>query len=195
MRRENIYTLHSDIPQSPNTTISTFADDTAILSNHSNPIMASATLQTHLQSLENFVCKWRIKINEEKSKHVNFSLRRGNCPQLLFNQITIPQVEAVKYLGLHLDRRLTWKHHISTLRKYLDHRTRELYWIIGKHSPLSLNNKLLIYKTILKPIWTYRIELWGCASPSLVAVIQRYQSKLLRLITNSPRYVTNKNPP
>ena len=132
-----LYTLYTaDISQSPNTSISTFPDDTAVLWNHSNPIMASASLQTHLQSLENWTRKWRIKINEEKSKHVTFSLRRGNCPQLLFNQITIPQVDSVKYRGLQLDRRLTWKHHISTLRKHLVLRTRELYWIIWKHSPL-----------------------------------------------------------
>ena len=55
-----------------------------------------------------------------------------------------------------------------------------------------LHNKLLIYKAILKPTWTYGIELWGCASSSNVAVIQRYQSKLLRLITNAPRFVTNQ---
>jgi hypothetical protein len=36
---------------------------------------------------------------------------------------------------------------------------------------LSLANKLLIYKTIIKPIWTYGVELWGCASKSNVAII------------------------
>ena len=132
-----------------------------------------------------------MKINE-KSKHLAFSLRRGNCPHLTFNQTNIPQADAVKYLGLHLDRRLTWNCHISTLRKHLDLRTKELYWIIGKHSPLSLPNKLLIYKAILKPTWAYGIELWGCASPSNIAKIQRYQSKLLRLIKNVPRFVTNQ---
>jgi hypothetical protein len=40
------------------------------------------------------------KINEEKSKHVTFTLRTGNCPQLIFNQINIPQADEVKYLGL-----------------------------------------------------------------------------------------------
>jgi len=188
-----LYTLYTaDIPQSPNTALSTFADDTAILSNHSNPITASTNLQTHLQSIEKWTRKWKIKINEEKSKHVTFSLRRGNCPQLIFNQTNIPQADAIKYLGLNLDRKHTWNRHISTLRKHLDLRTKELYWIIGKHSPLSLNNKLRIQKAILKPAWTYGIELWGCASPSDIAKIQRYQSKLLRLITNAPQFVTNQ---
>jgi hypothetical protein len=53
-------------------------------------------------------------------------------------------------------------------------------------------NKLLIYKTIFKPIWTYGIVLWGCASKSNIAIKQRYQSKILRTITNAPRYVTNQ---
>jgi hypothetical protein len=76
-------------------------------------------------------------------------------------------------------------------RKKLDLKTRELKWLIGKNSPLSLENKLLIYKTILKPIWTYGIALWGSARKSNISIVQRYQSKLLRIITKSPRYVTH----
>ena len=52
-----------------------------------------------------------------------------------------------------------------------------------RHSPLSLENKILIYKTILKPVWTYGIELRGCASNSNIEIIQRHQSKILRTIT------------
>ena len=47
---------------------------------------------------------------------------------------------------------------------------------------LSLENKLLVYKAVIKPIWTYGIELWGCARKSNVAIIQRSQSKILRTI-------------
>ena len=61
--------------------------------------------------------------------------------------------------------------------------------------PLSLENKLLIYKTVLKPVWMYGIEIWGCASKSNKAVIQRYQSKLLRFITKRPTVCLQSNPP
>jgi hypothetical protein len=46
--------------------------------------------------------------------------------------------------------------------------------------------------TIIKPIWTYGIELCGCASKSNVAIIQRSQSKILRMIADAPWYVTNQ---
>jgi hypothetical protein len=122
-----------------------------------------------------------------------FTLRKGKCPPACNNQTVIPQGETVKYLGLHFDRKLTWREHIIKKRKQLDHKTREIQWLIGKNSPLSLENKLLIYKTILKPVWTYGTVLWGCASKSNIAIIQRYQSKILRTITNAPCYVTNPN--
>ena len=59
------------------------------------------------------------------------------------------------------------------------------------HAHLSVNNKLLLYKTVIAPIWTYGLELWGYASKSNIATIQRFQSKLLRAIVNAPWYITN----
>jgi hypothetical protein len=78
----------------------------------------------------------------------------------------------------------------TKIRKHLDFKTRELTWLIGKRSPLSLRNKILIYKTVLKPIWTYGLAIWGCTAASNLAVIQRYQAKTVRQITNAPWYVT-----
>jgi hypothetical protein len=55
----------------------------------------------------------------------------------------------------------------------------------------TLTDKLLIYKTLLKPIWTYGLAIWGCAASSSIAIIQRYQAMILRQITSAPWYVTN----
>ena len=67
----------------------------------------------------------------------------------------------------------------------------EISWLIGKISHLSIENKLLIYKVVIKPTWSYGLELRGCASKSNLVIMQRPQSKLLRAIANAPRYVTN----
>jgi hypothetical protein len=189
-----LYTLYtSDLPVSRKTTLSTFADDTAIFATHLDPTTASLNLQDHLNNIEKWRQKWKMKVNETKSSHITFALRKGQCPSVCINQTVIPYVETVKYLGLHFDRRLTWKEHIAMKRKQLDHKTREIKWLIGKNSPLSLENKMLIYKKILRPVWTYGIELWGCADKSNIAIMQRYQSKLLRTITNAPWYVHDQS--
>jgi len=128
------------------TVISTFADDTAIIAKDSDPTTASRNLQDHLTSIEKWLQKWRIKVNQNKSTHITFTNRKGQCPPISINQTTIPQGSTVKYLGLHLDSKLTGKEHITKKRKQLDLKTREINWLIGKNSPLSLENKLLIYK-------------------------------------------------
>jgi ribosomal protein S17E len=66
-----------------------------------------------------------------------------------------------------------------------------MYWLIGRNSKLSLENKILLYKTIIKPIRTYGVEIWGCASKSNISIIQRSQSKVLRMIANAPWYFPN----
>jgi hypothetical protein len=63
--------------------------------------------------------------------------------------------------------------------------------LLGRKSQLSLSNKLLLYKTIFKPIWTYGIQLWGRASTSNIEILERFQSKALRMILDTPWYVPN----
>ena len=109
----------------------------------------------------------------------------------LLNGQNIPQRETANYLGTHLDHRLTWQKHIFTKRKQLQLKLHHIYWIIGRKSKLSLENKLLVYKTILKPIWTYGIPLWGTASNSNIEILQRFQNKFLSSIVNAPWYVLN----
>jgi hypothetical protein len=90
-----------------------------------------------------------------------------------------------------MDQKLTWQRHIKTKRQQLNLKVRQMSWLLGRKSKLSLQNKTLIYKFILKPIWTYGIQLWGCAKPSNTKIIQRLQSKILRTIINVPWYVSN----
>jgi hypothetical protein len=107
---------------------------------------------------------WRMKANEAKSVQITFTLNKMTCPPAKLNIEHQPQADEVKYLGIRLDRRLTLRKHITTKRKQLDLKLRNLYRIIGRKSRLSLVNKLLVYKVILKPVWTYGIQLWGIAS-------------------------------
>jgi hypothetical protein len=54
-----------------------------------------------------------------------------------------------------------------------------MYWLLGHKSKLSIINKLLVYKDILKPIWTYGIQLWGSATISNIEILERFQGKVL----------------
>jgi hypothetical protein len=83
-----------------------------------------------------------------------------------------------------LDSKLNWKAHIAKKQKQMDLRFKELWCLLGRKSHLSVSNKLLLYKSAISPTWTYGLELWGCASKSNIAIIQRCHSKYCeRLLT------------
>ena len=90
-----------------------------------------------------------------------------------------------------MDAKLTWREHIIKKRKQIDLKFKQLYWLLSRKSPLSLENKVLVYKVAIKPIWTYYIELWICASKSSIAILQRCQSKKLRSMADTPWYISN----
>ena len=188
-----LYLLYTaDFPTRDDTTIAQYADDTAILSIHKIPEISTMNLQRHLLEAQAWLNNWRILVNESKSVHVTFTLRKETSNNIYINNAPIPQNEKVKYLGMHLDKRLNWKDHIWNKRKQLNLKTRKLYWLIGKKSKLSTENKILIYKSILKPVWTYGIQLWGAAANSNIQVIERYQNKTIRNILDAPWFVPNE---
>jgi hypothetical protein len=68
-----------------------------------------------------------------------------------------------------------------------------MYCLIGRNSSLSIHNKLLLYNQILKPVWTYRIQLGGCTKQINIDIIQRFQNKVLRNIVKTPWYTRNND--
>jgi len=187
-----LYVLHtSDLPASSETILGTFADDTAIFSIHEDPTIAALNLQEHLHIIEKWLKKWKIKINESKSSHITFTLRKGHCPAVNIKQTIIPQTETVKYrrTTLRLQVKLERTHRQKKKTTRLKNKREQL--VDRKKCHLSIDNKLLIYKAVNKPTWSYGIELWGCASKSNKVIMQSSQSKILRDIANPPWYVTN----
>ena len=142
--------------------------------------------------MEKWFQKWGFKINEKKSSHVTLTLRKQTCPKVTINNTIIPSKDSVKYLGMTLDRRLTWKKHISEKSKQLKEKLRKFYWLTDRRSKLNIQNKITLYKAVIKPVWSYGIQLWGTASNSNIEILQRFQSKTLRSLLNAPWYITNE---
>ncbi|KAH8316577.1 hypothetical protein KR067_010721, partial [Drosophila pandora] len=73
-----------------------------------------------------------------------------------------------------------------------DERLRSFYWLMGRRSKLITSSKLLIYKAIIRPIWTYGIQLWGTASKTNVRTIQTFENRVLRIATGAHVYHDNR---
>jgi len=108
---------------------------------------------------------------------------RETCPPVILNGQKILQADEIKYLGIHLDRRLNWKKQILTKCEQLG-QLEKMYWLFGRKSQLITENKLLL--AILKLIWAYGIQLWSTASNSNIEILQKFQNKILRIIVDAP---------
>ena len=130
-----LFTIYiADLPTLTEITTTTFADDTALLASHSDPIIASSTLQRDFDSMEKWFHKWRFKTNENKSSYITFTLRKQTYPQVNINNTPILNKEPVRYLGMILDRRITWKRRIVDKSKQLK----------SKRSNLSAQSKIML---------------------------------------------------
>ncbi|KAL1115175.1 hypothetical protein AAG570_007206 [Ranatra chinensis] len=159
--------------------MSRLADDICILTSHPDPLSVSESLQDHLDNLNSWCKRWRIRINQSKSVHLTFTLRRQSCPPIMFDNIPIPPANHVHYLGLYINKRVTWNPHTRLKRLDLNRKYGLLRQLLNRNSKLSIENKFTIYKTILKPTWTYGIELRGSAKKGNIDRIQSFQSKVL----------------
>lgn len=189
-----LYLLYTgDLPLTEGTRLATFADDTAITTIGDEADIAANKLQIALNDVSCWTKKWRISLNETKSVHINFTNKRINTVRVYINRKEVPYANTVKYLGMTLDAKLKWKEHVLKKKDELNIKYRKMHWLLGRNSQLAIENKLLLYKQVLKPIWAYGIQLWGCTKKTNLKMIQTFQNKVLRNITNAPWYVRNDN--
>jgi len=86
------------------------------------------------------------------------------------NVSNLKSTNDTKNFNRYLDRQLKWKQHVSTKRIYpvsskqLRLKLNKMYWRLGGNSQLTLENKILLYKTIPKSSWIYNIQLWSTAA-------------------------------
>ena len=148
-----LYLLYTcDIPTIEMGTIVTFADDTAILAVGETIEDAIEKLQTSVNKIHEWTRKWRIKLNEIKSAHVDFTHKNvQHLPDFLNNK-KITYSNSAKYLGITLDAELRWRAHVKKKREELEIKYKTMYWLIGRNANIQLHNKLLIYKQVLKPV-------------------------------------------
>ncbi|XP_035224969.1 uncharacterized protein LOC118197552 [Stegodyphus dumicola] len=93
---------------------------------------------------------------------------------------------------LYLDAKLLWNTHINyAISKARTTRT-QLMSLLKRTSNLSLNNKILLYKSTILPILTYAAVVWSTAANSHLKKIQVFQSVTLRILTNAHYFVRNE---
>ena len=120
-----------------------------------------------------------------------FTVDRRLWHNALFGE-PIEWVDTTRYLGVTLDRRLTWSPHSDQVRKRTTQRMGMLGPLLNRKSDLSIRNGVLLYKQLIRPMMDYSCPAWRSPARSHVRRLQVLQSKCLRLATGAPWYVSNR---
>jgi hypothetical protein len=175
----NIYT--HDIPRSfPHTTLALFADDAALISQSSKTDQAIHDLQTALNTVATWYRIWRIEINPSKTQAIMFTHKR-NSPEidLTLHGKTIQWSNSIKYLGLTLDKKLSWNQHVDSVYAKANGKLASLYPLL-RSKFLSQEAKLMIYKTVIRPTFAYAAPIWSGCNDTSLKKLQVLQNKAIR---------------
>ena len=161
-----------------------FADDTNLLFSSKNPQKLSTILNTDLKLLYQWLCANRLSLNVSKTEFIIFKPPKKSLNQritLTLNRTRIYESTKIKYLGIILDARLNWNHHINELSKKLNRSIGMIYKI---RSDCTKQVLVSLYFSIFHSHLSYGLTLWGLNARSLYR-ISLLQKRIIRAITFS----------
>jgi hypothetical protein len=65
-------------------------------------------LQDTINKFDDRAKKWAFKINQNTRTRITFTLHNESCLTMQMGNVDVPQKNEEKFVGKHLDRRLTW---------------------------------------------------------------------------------------
>ncbi|KAG7310240.1 hypothetical protein JYU34_004798 [Plutella xylostella] len=189
-----------------NCKIVTFADDTALLFQGESWDQTHEFAQSGFDAVSNWLRGNSLSLNSDKTKYICFSISSIDRPinalmshsSLCLSNgipnncscIDLQCVSSIKYLGIIIDNRLTFKEHIDLLSR----RIRKLIAIF-KNLRYVAEGKLLktIYFALCQSLLQYCIGSWGGAAKTTMLVLERAQRAVLKTATGRPfRYPTEE---
>ena len=156
----NIYTY--DLPSMTSRKFA-YADDLALLHSSGNWKDLEGTLSQDMSTLSAYLQTWRLKLSHTKTVTTAFHLNNREAKRELKvynNSRLLPFCPTPTYLGVKLDRSLTFRHHLVALRKKLSSRVTLLRRLVGSGwgagaKTLRIATLSLVYSTAeyCAPVW------------------------------------------
>ena len=170
-----------------------FADDTYILFGNKKLKTIETVMNTELKRVSSWLHLNRLSLNEGKTELIIFHSKR-NFPQTEFsiklNGIKLTPVNSVKYLGMYIDKHLSWDTHIFHLSQKLS-RADGILSKLRHNAPRHVC--LSVYYALFYSHLIYGCNIWGITTDENLDKIVKLQKKCVRTITFS-NYDSHANP-
>ena len=181
----------SDLPcciDNRETFLTMFADDTTITTatKSNNTDLLTSTVNV----INQWMCQNRLSVNTSKSSLLNFGLLKKKIGNILTEGGMIESKPFTKYLGILIDEKLNFKHHILHVAKKIAKLCGLLKFI---RDELSIKQRVTFYKMYIQPVIAYGILIYGCTTKNNLDPILKLQKRILRIIYNKPYMYPTRN--
>ena len=167
----------------PNSSVFHFADDTNLLFSSTTSKKIHKVINNELKLLFDWLCANRLSLNVAKTEFIIFRPPRKKLEKRIYltlNGVKLYESPKIKYLGIILDNRLTWKHHIHELSKKLNRAVGMIYKIRDNCTRSVLRS---LYFSLFNSHLSYGIPVWGKSIYSHKLLL--IQKKIVRAISFS----------
>ena len=174
-----------------NSMIMSFADDTTLILSGINIedlyTKANHDLYTKANHDISELTKWlsanKLTLNAKKTKYTIFGHQVNNNNQKLkINNQEIEQInenKSIKFLGVHIDKKLTWKNHVHHINSKLS----QINFVLNKIKIFVPKTVLkTLYYTLFQPHLNYNILAWGNAPKTILKRTTILQKRAIRTI-------------
>ena len=162
------------------------ADDLALWTAEVSLSSAGARMQRALDKLDTYTKKWGVELNKTKTVYTVFSLSpQQEKVTLQFQGRILGNDVTPRYLGLKLDRRLTWKPHIEQAQAKATRRISIMKKLAGTTWGASPKILKTIYTGAIRPVIEYGNTSWATAAHTNTQQLSKVQNTSLRLITGA----------
>ena len=160
-----------------------YADDTILSHTARNPVDLKY-LQEDINSLIEWSQTWHMKFKINKCSHIQIG---APIPGITLNlgDAEIPQTDSIKYLGVYIDRDLTWEKHITYVSKKANG---TLFLLQRGLAQAPTKMKLLAYKTIVRPVLEYASQVWSPHLKSQSENLQKIQRRAIPWVFRVHKY-------
>ena len=123
-----------------------------------------------------------VKFNQEKTTQVVIlHINHQDFPPVFKNGHRLEILSSFIQLDLSISSNLIWKPHIHSIAK---HASQKLGFLSRARSYFSPSQLLIIYNSQIRPSLEYCSHIWGGSPKSSLHLLDKVQSKAIRLINN-----------
>ena len=163
-----------------------FADDTNILISGNNINELQNILNQELKVIQSWLIANKLSLNVGKTKYIIFSTTRKKFNskniKIYMNDQELEQVSDIKFLGITIDKHLTWKKHIQTIKTKISRTVGILFKV---RDLLNRQSCMTIYNSLIYSYLNYCNIIWGDACVTAINSLLLIQKRFVRLCTNS----------